>query len=335
MTPKNMCTPLDLGYIKNNPEILPREYLNFCEYRRLETDCLRQNCVAQLQERVGGEKNFSLSVTRGGALKGYMLFEYLPYDSAIFEFNIYRISDFCFFGRDDIENQNILETILFNLQEKKEELNIKYITFPLNANIPTSTLLVNCLMENKFYYIDSLIVFKMQKHEYKDIVLPKKNPAEITIRRATVEDEAAIFELAKKSYKIDRYHLDKHLSREKCDEFYANSAQNTVQGGFTDVIIIAEYKNEIVGYFSAKKSHNPILNATYGVSLLSAVAEEVRGLGVFSLMNNHLLKWYHENTDIAEMGTYLTNVPVHRAWTNNGLSLVRVSFQLARYFGDK
>ena len=219
MTPKNSCTPLDLQYLKNNLDILPREYLYFCEYRRLETDCLRQNCVAQLQKRVGGEKNFSLSVTRGGALKAFMLFEYLPYDSEIFEFNVYRISDYCFIGRDDLENQHILETMLFNLQEKREELNIKYITFSLNANIPTSTLLVNCLMKNKFYYIDSLIVFKMQKHDYKDIVLPKKHPAEITTRMATVEDEAAIFELAKKSYKIDRFHLDKHLSREKCDKF--------------------------------------------------------------------------------------------------------------------
>ena len=150
----------------------------------------------------------------------------------------------------------------------------------------------------------------MQKQEYKDIVFPRTHPAELTIRTATVEDEAAIFELAKKSFKIDRFHLDKNLSREKCDKFYADSAQNTVQRGFTDVIFIAEYRNEVVGYYSAKKSHNPILNTTNGVSLLSAVAEEARGLGVFSLMNKHLLKWYHENTDVAEMGTYLRNVPI-------------------------
>ena len=171
----------------------------------------------------------------------------------------------------------------------------------------------------------------MEKEEFTRINLYKRVDKNIKIRLANKEDSKYIIEIASKSFKIDRFHLDRNLDKEKCDLLYGKSAENSIFDGFADFVYVAEYKNEVVGYISGKKNFNPTLGITFGNSIVSAVAENARGLRIYSLMNNRLLKWFYENTDIAEMGTYLTNIPVLRTKTNSGLNIIRGSYQLARF----
>ena len=325
-------TSLDITYLKSNLDILPREFSNLFEYREFSDDQLRQNHLKELEKLFLNENNFSISLINNGYLKGYILIEYMPYDSEIFGFNVYRISDFCFLGKDYFENEFIIQSLLHELENKIKTLNIKYLTISINANIPISNLFFNSLMKNNFYYIHTLITFKMAKEEFNYIKLYKAKNNNVKIRLSRKEDSDVLFEIAKKSYKINRFHLDRNLNKEKCDLLHAKSAENSVLHEFADVIFVAEYKKEIVGYYSGKKKFNSILQTTLGNAIISAVLEKARGLGIFSLMNNSLLQWFHDNTDLSEMGTYITNIPVHKTWTNNGLNIIRGSYQLSKYY---
>lgn len=324
--------PLDVNYIKNNLDIIPREFLNLFEHRKFSDDQLRRNHLIKLKNFIVNENNVSISLIKDDNVKGYMLLNYMPYDSEIFEFNVYRISDFFFGGIDYSENEYIIQLLLDELENKIKTSNIKYLTISLNANIPICNLFFNYLVKNGFYYIHTLITFKMEKEEFKRLNLYNGKNKDVKIRLVKKKDSDALYEIASKSYKINRFHLDRKLKKKKCDLLHAKSVENSILRGFADVIFVAEYKNEVVGYYSGKKNFNPILKATLGNAIISAVAEKTRGLGIFSLMNNSLLKWFYDNTDLAEMGTYITNIAVHKTWTKNGLPLIRGSYQLARYY---
>lgn len=327
--------PLDIESVRSNPDRLLREFLRFCEYGRFPTDRLRQNYFAQLEEFLENENNFSISLRKNDVLKGYVLMEYMPFDSEIFEFNVYKISDFCFMGGDYTENELIIRYILDELECKVGAFDIKHLTISLNSNLPFFNVFLNCLMSNGFYYVNQLITFSMESENFERIKLYETNNNDINIRLADERDRDAVCEIAGRSYEIDRLHLDRNLDPEKCDLLYCRSAENSMLHGFADVVFVAEHKNEIVGYYSGRKKFHPALNANLGIAIIGAVAREARGSGIFSLMNNSMLRWFHENTDLAEMGTYLTNMPIQKTWIKNGLNIVRGTFQLARFFDQR
>jgi hypothetical protein len=180
-----------------------------------------------------------------------------------------------------------------------------------------------------FYYINTLLTFKMEKEEFKSLNHPETHNNEIIVRPAENTDLDAVYDIASKSYKLDRFHLDDNLDRDKCNLFQAASAENSLLRGYADIIFIAEYKGRVAGYYSGKKYHDVDLDVTIGNAIISAVDESTRGLGVFSSLNKYLLQWFHQHVDLAEMGTYVNNKPVHKVWTNNRLSIVRGSHQLA------
>jgi hypothetical protein len=317
--------------IVNNLSRIPRAFFDKFEYRLFTDDHLKENYRKELRSFFSNSRNFTVSVVENGLLKGYLLVDFMEYDSQIFEFNVYRIRNFVFLGKDDEENELIISTLLLELDKKIKLMNIKYITLSLNANNSLSNLFFNTLLKKGFYYIHTLLSFKMNKAEFGGLRLAKPKKSGIIIRHAEKKDSDSLIDIAGKSYKINRFHMDRNLANDKCDLQYAKSAENSILNGFADVIFVAEYNNNVVGYYSGKKSVNNQLNVSVGNAIVSAVSEKARGLGVFSLLNNNLLEWFNKNSDISEMGTYITNIPVHKTWTNNGLNIVRGSYQLAKY----
>jgi hypothetical protein len=326
-----LIAPLQIDLLKNNLELLPREFNNHFEYKRFDTDRLRQNTISEQEKVISNDKNISISLFENNVLKGYFLIEYLPYDSEIFEFNVYRISDFCFLGMDEFENIAIIKILIDELKKVISDLCIHYLTLSINANLSSSSTFLNLLIKNDFYYINTLMTFKLEKDDYKRINLPQESDDEIIIRYATIQDYEAIVDIANNSHKINRFHLDKNLDKIKCDYLYKKSAENSILKGYADVIFVAEYKNIIVGYYSGKINHSAILEVNIGNAIISAVSEKARKLGVFSLLNKNMLEWFYNNSDISEMGTYINNIPVHKTWTNNGLNIIRCTYQLAFY----
>ena len=322
---------LDDETLKMVIKSIPREYFPLFDHQRFTKKQLANNFIGIFKSFTTKEENFSIAIFKGNLFKGFLLLEYMPYDSQVFEFNVYRISSFCFLGESETENKIIINLLLDELGNNIIDYNISYLTISLNANIDSSTSLLNCLIKKDYYYIHTLLTFKMDNENFKKLSLYKYNPNQIKIRLATRDDKDLIVDIASKSYKINRFHLDKNLDEQKCNLLHFRSAENSILHGFADVVFVAEYNNEVIGYYSGKKINNSILDVTLGNVIISAVSEKARGLGAFSLMNNYILEWFYDNTDLAEMGTYLPNIPVHKTWIRNGLSLIRGSYQLAKY----
>lgn len=323
--------PLSLEALINNIDRIPRDFFTLFEYRSIETQLLKANLIENVTRLLDKEANYSISIHKNGLLIGFLILEYMPYDSEIFEFKVYRLANIVLLGKNEKENTEIIKALLNRVEEIIFEKNITYLTVSLNANILSANIIFNVLMKYKFYYINTLITFKMEKNDYQKVRMYKPKNDDVIIRLAKKEDKDALFDIANKSYKINRFHLDNNLDNRKCDFLHAKSVENSILHGFADVIFVAEYKKEIVGYYSGKKYNDDLSRTVYGSAIISAVSEKARGLGIFSLMNNALLEWFATNTDISEMGTYITNAPVHKTWTNNGLNVVRCSHQLAFY----
>ncbi len=278
--------------------------------------------------------NFGMILSSGDSVAGYLFVEKMAFDSGIFGFSVYRISDFGCFGNQDSENKTIIDVLLSELDQKIRELNIRYITVSINSNNPAQSLFLNTFLQSDFRFINTLLTFKMEKNDFPTLGSDRRKTENLVVRKVEKKDAPAIAALAKKSFRINRFHMDPNLDREKCDLLYAKSAENSILQGFVDVMFVADYKGEIVGYYSGKKAFFSELKTTIGNAVISAVSESVRGMGIFSELNRHLLQWFYDHTDIAEMGTYLNNAPIHKTWTNNRLPLVRGSHQLARFISS-
>jgi hypothetical protein len=321
----------DINIFLQSIQKLSREDLHLFEYRFLSTNLLKNHFQSYLKKFSANKKNVFILVLNNEEPKGFCTCEYSEFDSEIFGFNLYKISNFSVLGGDFQENENIMKNILNELFRQVKAFNIKHIIFSLNQNIPNSQQIFNYLIKNNFYYINTLLTFKLEKREFRNIKLSNIKSKEIIIREATEKDVDILFNIALKSYRINRLHLDKNLDKEKCDLLYAVSAKNSIINGYADVIFVAEDNGDVIGYYSGKKYYDNDLNINIGNAIISAVDEKARGRGVFSLLNDQLLKWFHKYTDLAEMGTYIINHPVHRVWTKNRLSIVRGSHQLAWY----
>jgi len=308
---------------------IPREMFDQFEYPLFSDTQLRNDFIASTSVFVSHESNVIISVTAGSKLKAFTLMEYLQFDSEIFGFNVYRITKIYIGGKDASENSLLLGLLLSEITKQVRNKHIKYLVTAINSNNSNQATLLNFLLGNRFRFINTLISFKMTKDEYKGVYLYQPKTKDIFVRKATYQDSEAIVNLAAKSYKINRYHLDPALDRDACDRLHATSVYNALMNGFADMVIVAEYQGNVVGYYTAKKKYYPELEVVFGHGLLTAVDESVRGLGIYSQMNNNILKWYSEHTDIAEMGTYVNNIPIHKTFTNNGLSIIRCVHQLS------
>jgi GNAT superfamily N-acetyltransferase len=322
---------LDFSLLIDNSGAIPRESFNYFEYKFISTEALRKHFIKDIEKTSSNERNFLITVFDKQTLKGFLTCEYIAFDSEIFGFEVYRITNFALLGTGHKENEQTISIMLKDLERKIESFGIKYLTISLNQNVMYSQELFNSLMNNSFYYINTLLTFKMEKEDFSRLSLYKKKDDKITIRTASIHDRQALYSLAYGSYKINRFHLDNNLDNLKCNLLHSKSLENSLLKGYADIIYVAEIENQVVGYYSGKKRYEPELEITLGDAIISAVDEKARGMGVFSALNNHLLNWFHENTDLAEMGTYINNHPVYRVWTRNGLGIIRGSHQLARF----
>ena len=252
------------------------------------------------------------------------------FDSEIFGFACYRISELMIFDCDYPVANQVISKLLMSLENiLHSKSKPYYLTVSLNNNSPGMDYIFNALTQNHYYYIHTLLTFSVNCQMFK--ILDFSQTENVKIRKSIESDADSIADLAYKSFKYSRFHLDPNLDNKKACELLKTSAYNSVLYDFVDVMFIAEIEGKIVGYYSAKKNCINEFDKIYGEAVISAVDSDYRGLGIFKKLDAHLLNWFYEQTDFAEMGTYLINYPVHKTWINNGLGLVRGTHQFSKF----
>lgn len=99
------------------------------------------------------------------------------------------------------------------------------------------------------------------------------------VRFAVSADEAAVFDIARQSFRYSRFHLDPEIPRSLADEVKAQWAKNFFSRQRGDYMVIAEHDGLVVGFLQAISAADRVLCID-----LIAVHPDHRGLGLAAEM---------------------------------------------------
>lgn len=305
---------------------IPREYLPHFEYKFFDDRLLRRKVQSDLhiiQSQGGIVKYEDL-----GSGKYMFAMKKSQYDSEIFGMNMWQLSHCFINARSDNGYSRTATLMTKEILNVIFQMKINYLSFSISSNVPQCKEIFNSFIAQGGYYINTILTFcclgeKLAKYRRR------KAEKEIIIREAMPSDESELKKISKNSFKIDRFHGDPNLSREKSDLIYELAICNAVKGVYADVLLVAECDGKIAGYYSAR--FEKLDGIKKGSAISAAVGSEFRNRGVFRALHESLMIWFYKNVDFCEMGTYLNNIPVHKVWTDDTLTIVRCQHYLGAY----
>jgi GNAT superfamily N-acetyltransferase len=304
---------------------LSRDQLFYHEYPFLEHSQLVGFFTKKQLTYLEKETNKLLVLVENDNPIGYIACLRDDFDSENFGFDCYRIAELLVFTDD---NEAIARTVSLLIAAVEDLAKTKtYYNIALSNNSKRFDRVFNSLTQCGYYYIHTLLTFSSQKRTFEE---HSGKDGRVSIRVATPADTNDVARIAGGSFQFSRFHLDPYLDNTRASQLLSQSARNSIDKGFVDVMFVAEIENKVVGYYSAKKRFVKEFNLTIGDVVISAIDSNYRGYGVFSALDNRILNWLASNSDFAEMGTYLGNYPVHKTWINKGLGLVRGVHQLSK-----
>lgn len=316
-----------VGWIANN---IQRTQLNYHEYSFISDSQLKEYFKNRTIVSLSNKDYYSYIARQDKKLLGLIKCTKDNFDSENFGFPCYRITDLLVFSVNTRDIFITIKMLISALEEKLATISKPFhIDISLNNNTHDVGQVFNNIIANNYYYIHTLITFSSLKNRYESQGYYSNE--NLTIRVVNNQDSLQVSNLAQRSFKYSRFHMDPFLDNTKAGLLLKKSAENSILNGFVDVMFVAEIEGKIVGYYSGKKRIISEFNKTIGEAVISAVDSDYRGHGIFSKMDSHLLNWFADNTDFAEMGTYLINYPVHKTWISKKLGLIRGTHQFSKY----
>lgn len=311
-----------------------REQLNMHEYSFISEINLLTKLKGKLQTSLSQQRDLSYVVRHNIKIVAFISCAEDSFDSEHLGIRSFRISELIVMCEDDSVIRDYTMFAIESLITKlKQHFGTGYLFASLSNNYPHLHDVFNSYCASGFNFIHTLLTFSQSKSaSSQNHIVGKIASNEIKIREAKHEDLPYLEEIALTSFRYSRFHMDPLLNNDKASNLLKISAHNALAKGLADIIFVAEYKGVPVGYYSGKKRFDSDLNITIGEATISAVSSSARGKGVFRMLNAAMLDWFKQNTDVAEMGTYMINAPVHRTWISNNLPLIRGTHQFSRLF---
>ncbi len=210
---------------------------------------------------------------------------------------------------------------LYEIEEEAKQKGIRHIT----VRVPSyDKRKLNTFLKNNYVVNDTLIEYFFDFKKEKN-----KNFENICIFRDAKESDLPIIkDIARNSYKIDRFHSDEALDNDMCDKYYEKWVENSVHG-FAERVIVPEYNGKVCG-FSTWKTY---IDEGVGRLVLTAMDDSVRGLGIYTRMVAEGVKWIqkeYSNLKGVMAGTQLDNIPSQRAWIRVGFSVCNSMYVLSK-----
>lgn len=315
---------LELINLIENQVLKP--HYQYSEFRMFDNGQLLSLYRRELLAKVDRQYHY-VRISDGANREAWALIADADYDSSVFGFRV-GVVDTAIVSVGFSEGYG---SIFSAITKHAIDNAYRYLSYSVNTNDASSQQLVNAAFLNGFYYINTLVTFGFTKDSFHELNLEYKYDPGIVVRFSNPDDFEPLFDLAGKAYKIDRYHLDPHLPKDKCDLMYAQSLRNSFFNGFVDGILVAEYHGKPIGYFSGKYRRVEEIGATAGTGVISSVSADHRGLGAFQAMNKALIVWLNSVSDFSEYGTYINNHPVHSVYIKSRMRMTRGAVQLALY----
>ena len=188
--------------------------------------------------------------------------------------------------------------------------------------------LVHALEKNGFRLMDTIVAytFHMGRNHMPEIS-PKYD-----LRLYQPGDFASVLNIADACFKgyPNRFTLDPHIPKEQAEAFYFEWAKNSCQGKFSDEMLVAERRGQVVGFLTYRV--NPSLRQYTGVQIITD------GLsGCYPLRFNAFLDLLREATrrhldivDAIEAESHLSNTatPIYYQQLNYNYARAKYSFHL-------
>ncbi|MBN2863675.1 MAG: hypothetical protein JXN62_10960 [Bacteroidales bacterium] len=309
---------------------LRRDQLPMHEYGFLGDMVIKEYFISTGVKNLDKDSTFSLAATVNGRIAGYISCSRNDFDSDIFGFSCFNINDLIVLENAREKTGEIVRLLLKGMENiLTARSRPTYYLISLNNNTGDCDKIFNTLSGEGCYYVHTLLTFVSYSENEKNRVSGKND--DIIIRTAGKKDAEEVATIARSAFRLSRFHMDPFLDNSRADLLHFVSARNSLLGDFTDIMFVAEKDKRIIGYYSGKKNYYRELGKTIGKAVISAVSDKFRGYGVFNKLDDALLNWFSENTDFAEMGTYLVNYPVHRTWITKGLPLIRGIHQFSKF----
>lgn len=219
----------------------------------------------------------------------------------------------------DIDSSNVSELLTDSIKNNYKHLTVK---------VPTENkVVVNNFIKNGFSITDTLVEYVFWFGKSK---LPNMNH-KVIIRDFKESDINCLMDISRTAFTYDRFHSDEKLDDLLCDKYYEQWIYNSCKG-FADKILVAEYEGKPVGFTTGKVYQNDSL----GHLVLSAVADNCRGLGIYTSMIYEGVKWLKEYNELEGLvvGTQINNLAVQKAWINLGFTVYGSEYVLQKYVGE-
>ena len=130
------------------------------------------------------------------------------------------------------------------------------------------------------------------------------------IREMNGGDLSAVDLIGRSSFSTDRFHWDARIPKKVADESRAQWVVNSYKKGLAEIVYVAEYNNEVVGFVTGniRKDSENILETKTAKSGLMAVHPRLRGKGIGKALAMRKIKWaYDIGLDQVEVGTQSHN----------------------------
>jgi ribosomal protein S18 acetylase RimI-like enzyme len=141
----------------------------------------------------------------------------------------------------------------------------------------------------------------------------------IAVRTAVPQDREAVADIARRSFRFSRFHLDPKIPRALADEIKARWAENFFHGRRGDAMVVAETGGKPAGFLQ-------LLHADDGALVIDLIAVDSgqRGKGIGSAM----IAWAADyvSGDRIRVGTQAANVDSLRFYENLGFRTVATAY---------
>jgi len=309
-----------------------RSSIEYFEHKAILDPELKNHLYNKLRNTIGRNETITFVAIENSRPVGFISAAINDFDSRFFGFPCIHLT-LNVFSASFEKVSEIIRRLFKETEQYCRKYDSRFYTFiSINNNTFNCQPIFNSLTGEGFYFISTLLTYSVPEKTEQPVNNTEQG---FNIREAVMGDINAVASLAEKSFHYSRFHMDPFLDNRKADLLLKKSAENSITDNFVDIMFVAEFKNKIVGYYSAKKKYIEELNKTFGISVISAVDPEFQGMGIFKQLDNHILYWYVNNCDISEVGSYLGNLPVHRTWAQKKLKLLRGTYQLSRMYNFK
>jgi dTDP-4-amino-4,6-dideoxy-D-galactose acyltransferase len=144
----------------------------------------------------------------------------------------------------------------------------------------------------------------------------KNHVKKIKIGQASLSDEEALRNIAREVFRVDHFHADSRLSREKCDDVYSEWISNSLRG-LANIVFVARKGDSILGFVTCKCRIDQSGNQKGFIDLIG-VRNEYTGHGIGSFLVSKSLEWFSGKACCVLAGTQAANVPAVRLYQKMG-----------------